>query len=835
MAQQNGNSDCAGSPASVANTPSERERQLREFSDNIPESIAYIDSTRRYKFANKAFLALHGLSHGDVIGKRANDVLGADAARIAEQPVMEAFNGKTGIYERLVTLASGEKRWRRVHAAPDLTSAGVVQGVYLFGIDIHQSKQSEIAVLASEATMHSALDSLPFPIGYIDRDFVMRAVNKAGAIFFGRVPQQVEGQPASKVMSATQFTKFKHVGDRVLAGNTIMAERKLSYGGAEPKWHLLRSTPREDANGKIIGFYTSAIDIDERKRNELELKHANWLLSSHFENSPLAAIEWTQGLRVHRWSEGAERLFGWRADQVAEKHYEEWQFIHEDDRFYVKELAAQLGTGSVARNTALTRVYRSDGQTIWVEWHNSALRDEAGAVVSILSLGQDVTTRLAAEERLIHQATHDGLTGLPNRSLLQDRLRQAMLRAKRTGARVATLFIDLDRFKEINDTYGHRAGDNLLREMTARFSNSIRETDLLVRLSGDEFMVMIEDVTDTATPATVAKKILGCAREAVIVDSHAVHISASIGISLYPDDADDVETLISHADMAMYHAKELGKNGYQTFSSDLADKAMSNRLLEESLREAIVRNELVLHYQPKVDMASGNMIGAEALIRWQHPTRGLLGPHMFLHLAETGELVHAVGNWVLNTAFAQVRQWENEGLVNVKVAVNLSAGQFSAIKLADHIKTLLDANGCSPGAIEVEVTETSMLQDPELVGRTLAALRVFGVSVAIDDFGTGYSSLSHLKRFPIDTMKIDRSFISDVLTSSDDAAIVTAVIALSKALNIKVVAEGVETEGQRQFLSERGCDTYQGYLFNKPMPADKFAEIFRAQMARQRS
>jgi diguanylate cyclase (GGDEF)-like protein len=477
--------------------------------------------------------------------------------------------------------------------------------------------------------------------------------------------------------------------------------------------------------------------------------------------------------------------------------------------------------------TSLNRNYRKDGRVIWCEWYNSNLYDEANQLVSVLSLAQDVTARVNAEERLVHQATHDSLTGLPNRAMLQERLRQSIMRARRNSSRVAALFIDLDRFKDVNDSLGHRVGDELLRLMAIRLGRVLRETDFLVRLSGDEFMVVLEQITEIESAQLVAIKLIDELRAPSMIEGHEIYISGSVGISLFPDDADDGETLLRNADMAMYRAKERGKNTFQVFSRELAEQGSNMRILENAMRTAIQRNEFELYYQAKIDMVSRRIVGAEALLRWHHPSRGLVMPGEFIHLAEETGLVHDIGNWVLDTAFAQLRKWREMGLNHLNVAVNIAAGQFRATNLAERIIDRIKLEGCDPRKIEIEITETGMLRDPEGVGRTVSALRAVGVSVAIDDFGTGYSSLSHLKRFPIDTLKIDRSFVADVLTDRDDAAIVYAVIALAHALEINVVAEGVETEAQRVLLAQQGCGAYQGYLFSRPVPAADFEALVR--------
>ncbi len=799
-----------------------QERQLRLFTDNIPESIAYVDIDRRYKFVNNAFLTQRGKSRDEVIGRTSEEVLGREAAELAAPFAKRALAGETVVYERLVATIEAGPRWHRIRTVPDMGPNGEVQGLYVVGTDIHDIRTAHEELESSEAELRSAMDSLPYPMAYIDKSYRYRLVNRRLETLVGKQRHELIGKDLLTIFSQKRFDEVKPLWDRVLRGETVSTERLIVSGDGEERWMTLRYTPRYDADGQVMGIYAAATDIDELKRTEIELRRANWMLSSHFENSPLAVIEWDHEFQVRRWSPQAEKIFGWSESQVLGKHFRDWRFVVEDDDPQFAAVNMRLMEPEHPRTTSLNRNYRNDGRIIWCEWYNSSLRDESGQIVSILSLAQDVTTRVLAEERLVYQATHDGLTNLPNRAMLQERMQQAIARARRSGVRVAALFIDLDRFKEVNDTLGHRIGDELLREIAERLKRTLRESDFLVRLSGDEFMVVLEQLADLDPPRRVATKILEEIRQATNIEGHEIHVSASIGISLFPDDANDVESLLKNSDMAMYRAKELGKNTFQFFSVELAEQGTAMRLLENSLRSALVRKEFEIYYQPKIDIRSGRIIGAEALLRWHHPTRGLVMPGEFVQIAEEAGLMHEIGNWVLDITFAQSRRWQEKGYGKMRLAINLAAVQFRAMHLLDRIKDRLEREKCSPECIEIEITETSMLRDPDGVGNVLRSLRELGLRVAIDDFGTGYSSLSHLKRFPIDTLKIDKTFVADILHDREDAAIVSAVIAMARALDLEVIAEGVETEAQRALLAEQGCDAYQGYLFSPALPIEEF-------------
>jgi len=473
------------------------------------------------------------------------------------------------------------------------------------------------------------------------------------------------------------------------------------------------------------------------------------------------------------------------------------------------------------RATSLTRNHRKDGSTIWCEWYHSALVGDNGDIVSILSFVQDVSSRIQAEERLQYMATRDALTGLPNRLLLHERLTQAIAQAKRAARRVGVLFIDLDRFKNVNDTLGHRIGDELLKHVTAALSLALRETDLLARLGGDEFMVIVEDFDDPSVLGRISQKLLDAIAQPFTIEDHDIYVTSSIGIAVYPDDSDDPEELLKHADVAMYRSKELGRNTYQFLDSSLAEHRLRQHTLETALRSALKEGVLELHFQPVVRIADRRIVGAEALLRWNDPEHGSVPPNVFIPLAEESGLIHTLGEWVLRAAAMQVRAWRDAGLP-LTVSVNLSARQFYREELAHRITQIVQEAGCEPGWIELEVTETSLLHDLDAIRKVLHELRSGGFTVAIDDFGTGYSSLTHLKHFPIDTLKIDISFIADLETDPQDAAITEAIIGLARGLGLKVVAEGVGTQEQLDFLDVRGCHCFQGFWASEPLSADNF-------------
>ncbi|APW40206.1 GGDEF domain-containing protein [Rhodoferax koreense] len=462
-----------------------------------------------------------------------------------------------------------------------------------------------------------------------------------------------------------------------------------------------------------------------------------------------------------------------------------------------------------------TALIHKDGHEIPVEMigKSMSLRGEVHRIVVV----RDITTRKEAQRRIEFLALHDPLTQLPNRIYLKERLAQVLALARRRDGLAAVLFIDLDNFKTVNDSLGHHAGDLLLREMARRLSAAVREADMVSRLGGDEFLVVLADIGSREDAAGVADKLLAIVNEAVEIEGHLLSVSPSIGIGLFPDDGDNADDLIRHADAAMYHAKDSGRGHYQFFTPDMSQRAFDALHMESQLREAIAGEQFVLHYQPQLSLADGRLVGLEALVRWQHPQRGLIGPDAFVPFAEARGLIAGIGRWVLCEACRQLKAWFGAGWPMVPVAVNLSAIEFRQPSLVQDITEILAAAGLAPQYLEIELTESVLMDPGGFALGTLSKLKALGVGLAIDDFGTGYSSLAYLKRYPIDKLKIDRSFVCDIPGDGDDVAITTAIVQMAHSLKLLTVAEGVETPEQRALLQSLGCDEYQGYLIARPM------------------
>ncbi|HSN20323.1 MAG TPA: PAS domain-containing protein [Usitatibacter sp.] len=818
-----------------------REEELRFFAENIPEAICYIDLERGCTFVNNVFLATRGVKREDSLGRFPEDVYPREVLDGLSPHLTRVLLGEEALYERTIRLSSGEERWVRVRLTPRRDEAGVVRGYYVVSTDIHEIKAAQAEVEDKERQLRQVIDSVPTPMCYVDAELRYRYVNNAFLDYIGLEAREIVGRPVVDVLGEERFRQLHPHLERLKLGEALAVERLVRFADGRARWMIVRLTPRI-SDGRYLGYYATTSDIHEQKTVEEELRRANGILSAHFDNTPLAVIEWDTELRIVRWSGQAEPVFGWSASEALGRSLAAWRIVYEDDRGSVEHAIAELVQGPGRHATLLSRSYRKDGSVIWVEWHHSALRDDAGRLVSILSLAQDVSSRIQAEERLQYMATHDGLTGLPNSVLLNDRLDAALVRARRSHARVAVMFLDLDHFKDVNDTLGHRVGDLLLKELARRIRGALRQSDVLARVSGDEFVVMLEDFPDENAPELVARKVLDEVRRPFQIEGHEIHVSGSLGLALHPEDGSDVEALLKNADAAMYHAKELGRNGFRLFSAELAERRTQRLQVETALRRALRAGELALHYQPIVDTDTGEVRRVEALLRWHDPERGMVLPQGFVPLAEESGLGHAVGHWVLEAACRQARAWRDAGLGDIGVCVNLSAGQLRDTGMIADLKRTLAATGCEPGWLVFEITETSMVRDVEGASLVLSKLRALGVRVAIDDFGTGFSSLSHLRHLPVDVLKIDKAFVADIDgegergprarlprggDSAGGAAIVSAVIGLARGLGLDVVAEGVERKAQLHFLAKQGCSACQGYLLCPPLPANELEEWLR--------
>lgn len=524
----------------------------------------------------------------------------------------------------------------------------------------------------------------------------------------------------------------------------------------------------------------------------------------------------------------AERMTGWPADEAVGRPLEEvFKIIDADTRATVPNpLASATRTNEIVGLPPNCILIRRDGIESAIEDSSAPIHNRRGRVTGAVMVFHDVSTSRALSQKLARLAQYDSLTDLPNRALLNDRLTRAIAAAGRRHAALAILYLDLDRFKQINDSLGHAVGDRLLQIVAYRLSECMRASDTVSRLGGDEFVILLSELTHAEDAAVCADKILQALGMLYVIDEHELHVTASIGIVVFPDDGTELDALLHNADSAMYEAKEHGRNNYQFYRSDLNSNATKRQFLENGLRHAIERHELELHFQPIVNLATGAIAAVEALLRWQHPTLGSVLPAQFISIAEESGLIVPIGQWVLREACRQAKIWHDEGLV-LKLAVNVSAVELRSKDFVANVAAIFAGTGMDPRRVTLELTETFIMQDSLATGLVLNALKLLGVDLALDDFGTGYSSLSYMRRFPIDVLKVDRSFVRNLTTDVDDASVVSAVINMGKSLHMRVIAEGVEKREQLDYLKEHGCSEAQGYYLSRPLDAAGIKKLLR--------
>jgi diguanylate cyclase (GGDEF)-like protein/PAS domain S-box-containing protein len=585
------------------------------------------------------------------------------------------------------------------------------------------------------------------------------------------------------------------------------------------KQHLL--------DGELICLLqASHQSLDNLKRLQTQLGQAEEKYRAIFEDAVVGIFQITPDGRPLSINRALAEMHGYDSPEqfLAEVSNVAGQLFVDPTR--MDELEQMLARDGMVRG-AEVEVYRRDRTKRWVLMNRRAVRDAEGNIALHEGTVEDITDRRAAEEQIQFLAYYDALTGLPNRVLLQDRLAKALASARRHGEKVAVLFLDLDRFKIINDSLGHSVGDLLLQDIAERLKKWTRAQDTVARIGGDEFLLVLTSVKDVPDAAVSAERIMDVMTAEFVSQGHSFNVSCSIGISIFPEHGADAETLIKHADAAMYCAKDSGRNNFRFFTEDMNAQVVERLTLEHSLRLALEKQELSLVYQPQMDIATGRITGLEALLRWKHPELGLVPPDKFIRIAENSGLIVPIGEWVLRTACSQARKWQDEGLPAVSVAVNVSAVQFRQEGFRELISRVLLETGLASQYLELELTESLLLSNADVGFPMVQELKKMGLKLAIDDFGTGYSSLSYLRQFPVSKLKIDRSFIRDVATNPDDAAITTAIISMARGLNLKVIAEGVENEQQMSFLRAHHCDEIQGYYFSKPLTVDDVAAKLR--------
>ncbi|OHB26083.1 MAG: hypothetical protein A2X84_07585 [Desulfuromonadaceae bacterium GWC2_58_13] len=692
------------------------------------------------------------------------------------------------------------------------------------------------SVTLSLAGLHSALlpllDGWPLAVVGLDLDEKIILWNRTAEQIFGWTAAETIGRFHSDFQKKSGPSLRRYL-KRVMAGES-QANKELRLQTRQGQlldvnWS---ATPLRDNAGEPVGVLILIDDITIRKQLECAQVESERFSRAIVDALPqhIAIIDETGSIiAVNKAWRDFARANSEHPEELCEgANYLDACDVQEGEGVQEAEAYAQ-GIRAVMNGTliefSLEYACHSPISQCW--FNGRVTRFSGGGPLRIVITHDNITELKLAEKAIQQLAQYDTLTRLPNRMLLQDRLGQVLAKAKRERQRAAILFLDLDRFKLINDSLGHAAGDNLLKIVAARLNDCVRKSDTVARLGGDEFIIVLPSVPQTEDVTLIAQKVLQALARPVDLEGQEVFTSTSIGIAMYPADGRDVDSLIRCADMAMYRAKETGRNKYQFFSEEMNQQMMQRLAMENGLRHALERNELQLHFQEQTELASGKITGVEVLLRWQHPELGLLAPPAFIHLAEETGLMVAIGEWVLRTACAQNRSWQESGLPPLRITVNISGRQLNHSRLVETIARILDETELSPQWLELEITENLISNNIESTLELLQQLKNLGVSLAIDDFGTGFSSLKNLKRLPIDRLKIDHSFLQGLGSSEDSTAIIKTIIGMAHNLGPRVIAEGVETNQQRDFLQEHGCDEVQGYYFSRPVPHDEFCKLLR--------
>jgi len=811
----------------TSNVLQETGEYLSDLFEAAPDAMLIVDKTGRIREANKRAVELFGYEHGELEGMKVESLMPERYRNWHRGIRDESFNDpvrRPFMDDKEFVAETKDGKEIPIEISLNYTVRGNEPQAITTLRDISQRKESEDIVRHNAGILKKAQQIAN--LGSWEWDIETNTIIWSDEMFhiFGLEPQSFE-PTYDAFLDAIHPDDKENVVNAVNASVVYDEPYSIEHRVVNPNGSVRIVQERGDVFRDKAGAarYMVGIvhDISELKQAEAELKMAD----NVFSHTAEAIMITNSHNRILRINEAFTRITGYEAIDVVGKRPNDVLKSGQHDADFYKTLWQSLNDDSTWEGEILDR--RQDG-TVFPAWHSiSVVRDDQGDIIQHISIFSDITEKKNAEAYIQNLAQYDQLTGLPNRMLFNDRLEHACSRSERTGVRTGLMFIDLDRFKNVNDTLGHQAGDYLLQEVAKRLTDTVRAQDTVARLGGDEFTVILEDLAHPEDAGIVAEKLLQALAKTVDIDGQAVVTGGSIGIGIFPDDGDDTESLVKHADMAMYQAKQQGRNRYKFYTIELAEYAETRFHIENRLRHALDNHELELYYQPQVDVTSGELIGAEALLRWNDPEKGLVMPDKFIDLAEETGLIEPIGAWVLEAACLQARAWQEDGHPPLRMTVNVSGYQITHSAIVETVENALKATGLDPQYLELEITESFVMEHTEKVISTLNQLRGLGVSLAIDDFGTGYSSLSYLKRLSIDRLKIDRSFVMDIPDDKDDEAIVATIIAMSKNLGLYVIAEGVEKQEQIDFLREHGCVEMQGYYFSKPVPREKFLQQFQ--------
>ena len=800
--------------------------------DHLPALIWRSGLNAKCNYFNQTWLAFTGRSFEEEYGDGWTTGVHPEDFDRCVRTYLEHFAVRTPFeMEYRLRRHDGEYRWIIDTGRPIFDTGGEFVGYIGSCLDITDRRNTEAELRERETRLGTLLASMGEGVVMRDVDGRLLAHNVAACEILGLTSEQLSEWRRVE----ERITYLDDDGNPIRASDTPSA-RALRAGlpqagmlgidraDGSRRWLWSNAVPLfedDDPTGRVRGVVTTVADITIRRAHEEQSRLA-WTV---FQNSVEAIIVTDAQERILSVNRAFTEVTGYTAEEAIGQTPRLLRSGHHDKSFY-EAMWRDIDIMGFWQGEIHDR--RKNGTFYPSSLSISAVRNKVGRVTHYVAVLSDITERKASEARIAFLAQHDPLTGLPNRTLLRDRLDQALANATRHGTRIALMFLDLDRFKTINDSLGHMTGDRLLQGVAQRLTSCVRETDTVSRQGGDEFLIVLTDVDVPDDAARVAEKILGLLQAPFDVDGQQLGTSFSIGIALYPEDGDSVEVLMKNADTAMYHAKESGRNTYRFFDEAMNINALERLHLENGLRHALAQQEFQLYYQPQVDLASGRIIGMEALLRWFSGVMGGIPPARFIPLAEECGLIVPIGEWVLHTACRQAAAWQDAGYPPIPVAVNLSALQFRRSDIVATVAAALTTGGIDGRWLELELTESLLMQSGPDILTTLGRLKALGVRLSIDDFGTGYSSLAYLKRFPVDRLKVDQSFVRDLTDDPDDATIVRAIIQLGHNLHLDVIAEGTETPEQMVFLLREGCAAAQGYLFSPPLPAEAVTGLLEA-------
>lgn len=781
--------------------------------DVLPHPVCLFDQGGAVVFVNRAWTVFTGRDAAAELG--AGWLSQLSAADRALWPAR--WRSATAARDAVETewrwrRADGRLAWVQLTLTPlDVSLGG---GAVWLGAchDLTPQREAEEAARAKAAQVQVLANGVPVLIAHFSADnFTCLLANKAYARTWGVDENKIVGMRVPDIIGPEGWKQIEPYVGRVLKGETVSYERTINPPGGERVIEVML-IPHPDERGDINSAFVMINDITRHREAERTIRESEERLKKFTEATNEGIVFHDNG-QVIDFNDAMSKMLGLPREKLLGTNI--FQFV-------APEALEQIRNNieNAFEKTYESTILRADGSRIAVEITGKQMT--FNGVIHRMTVIRDITDRKEAEARIQFLAHHDTLTQLPNRLMMMDRLEHMLAAAKRHAKMVGVLFIDLDNFKTVNDSLGHHAGDELLKRVAGRIQSCLRAADMVARLGGDEFLVVVSDLALAEDVVPVAEKLLQAVSESFSIEGHILTVSPSIGISIFPRDGNDRDALIKNADAAMYLAKENGRNNFQFYTSQLNKGAFEALAMESGIRRAIEQVQFLAHYQPEVSLVTGEMTGIEALIRWKHPELGVLGPDKFISVAEHRGLIMPIGKWMLQEATKQNAAWQRMGLPKVPIAVNLSPLQFKQPQLVEMVRRALDEAGLDGEYLELEITENLLMQDTQQVAKTLGELKKLGVKLTVDDFGAGYSSLSYLKRYPIDKLKIDRSFIRHIPGSIEDTAITNAMISLSKSLGMKVLAEGVEHEPQAEFLRGQKCDEMQGYLVAAPMSAVDF-------------